>query len=99
VFSPLVPALTRHRMMIAGLLYQAPYGTPSQLPTVLDREKASLAFVDTPSATSLAPLCAAGASWVWVANARTEVRDWSPWAEVAYANDSVTILRVATDRC
>ncbi len=99
VFSPLVPALTRHRMMIAGLLYQAPYGTPSQLPTVLDREKASLAFVDTPSASSILPLCAAGVSWVWVENARTEVRNWSPWAEVAYANDDVTILRLASDRC
>ena len=99
VFSPLVPALTRHRMMIAGLLYQAPYGTPSQLPTVLDREKASLAFIDTPSASSLAPLCAAGAGWIWVENARTSVRQWSPWAEVAYSNDAVTILRVASDHC
>jgi hypothetical protein len=99
VFSPLVPALTRHRMMISGLLYQAPYGTPSQLPTVLERERASLAFVGTPSAASLAPLCTAGATWVWVANTRTDIRDWSPWAEVAYKNDTVTILRVATDRC
>jgi len=99
VFSPLVPALTQHRMMIAGLLYQAPYGTPSQLPTVLEREQASLAFVDTPSANSLAPLCAAGAGWVWVANSRTEVRDWAPWAEVAYANDTVTILRIAPENC
>jgi hypothetical protein len=99
VFSPLVPALTRHRMMIAGLLYQAPYGTPSQLPTVLEREKASLAFIDTPSASTLAPLCSAGAGWVWVSNSRTEVRDWAPWAEVAYANDAVTILRITSESC
>jgi hypothetical protein len=99
VFSPLVPALIRHRMMIAGLLYQAPYGTPSQLPTVLDREKASLAFIETPSASTLAPLCAAGASWVWVENSRTQLRDWAPWAEVAYANDAVTLLRITSESC
>ncbi|MBI1352136.1 MAG: hypothetical protein GC156_13600 [Actinomycetales bacterium] len=93
-FSPLVPALTGMRTLASGVLYQAPYGRPADLPTLLERERSSWDFVDGPSRETTAPLCSAGVRWVWVDPTRTSVRDWEPFASVAFANRSVSVLRL-----
>lgn len=95
-FSPFVPALTGLRTYVSGILYQAPYGRPGGIPTLLEREAQSWAFVDTPNAATLAPLCRAGVDWVWVDPTRTSVVNWAPFAEASFRNDSVVLLRLAT---
>ena len=98
-FSPFVPALTGLRTFVSGILYQAPYGRPSGVSVLLQREQQSWAFVAEPSEANLAPLCAAGVDWLWVDPTRTEVRDWAPFASVAYENEAVIVLAVDPAAC
>jgi hypothetical protein len=98
-FSALVPALSDRQMLIAGLQHQAPYGRPDQMQLLLDREANSWAFIDSPTAQTLAPLCADGVDWVWVDNARTSARTWEPFATVTFATPDTTILRINPSAC
>ena len=98
-FSPLVPALTGMRTLVSGILYQAPYGRPAGIPVLAEREEISHAFLDDPSRSTLAPLCAAGVRWAWVDAVKNERRDWSPFARVAYENDEVILLEIDEPAC
>ena len=98
-FSPFVPALTGQQMFIAGAQYQAPYGRPQTLQTVLDREAESWAFINEPSAASIRPLCDAAVRWVWVDPIRTATRSWAPFATVAFNNEAVTVLEINQAEC
>lgn len=98
-FSPFVPALTGLRTYASGIAYQAPYGRPGSIEPLLEREAQSWAFIDEPSAATVAPLCGAGVSWLWVDAARTDVADWEPFAEITFRNDSVTLLGLREGRC
>ena len=98
-FSPFVPALTGLRTFVSAILYQAPYGRPAGVPVLLERERQSWEFVDAPSAASIAPLCEAGVDWVWVDPARTETRDWGPFAVTVYVNEAAIILAIDETAC
>lgn len=98
-FSPLVPALTGMQTLASGILYQAPYGRPDAVAPLLQREAQSWAFIDEPSAVTAAPLCEAGVTWLWVDPTRTPVRDWMPFAESVYTNDSVEVLSLGGGQC
>jgi hypothetical protein len=98
-FSPLVTALSGVQTYASGVLYQAPYGRPSGITPLLDREAESWAFIDGPSAANVLPLCAAGVSWVWVDPTRTEIKDWEPWATVVSVESDVVILRLNSAAC
>jgi len=98
-YSPFVPALTGLRTLASGILYQAPYGRPSGLETLLRREQESWAFIDSPTEATIDPLCSAGVSWVWVDPTRTTTDSWLPFADIAYRNASVTALRILPGSC
>ena len=98
-FSPLVPALTGMQTLASGILYQAPYGRPDAVAPLLEREAQSWAFINEPSDLTAAPLCDAGVTWLWVDPARTEVRDWKPYATVELTNDAVIVLRLDPEAC
>ncbi len=54
-FSPLVPALSGLRTWVSGTQYQAPYGRPGQLPTLVDREQQAWEFIDSPTESRRRP--------------------------------------------
>ena len=61
---------------------------------VLVRAGDVLAFVDAPSAQSLAPLLSANVSWVFIDRQLTQQSNWEPWARVEFENDEAIVLRV-----
>ena len=61
---------------------------------VLRRAGNALAFVNAPSAQSLAPLLSANVSWVFIDRQLTQQSDWEPWARVEFENDEAIVLRV-----
>jgi hypothetical protein len=97
--SPFVPALTGLQTWVSGIAYQAPYGRPSGIPVLLEREKQSWDFIDTPSDATRASLCRSGATWVWIDPTRTAARDWNAWGTVALANEHVTLLKLNPSTC
>lgn len=98
-FSALVPALTSQPTYVSAIQYQAPYGRPSQLPTLLERERLTFEFTGSPAATDIAPLCAANVGWLWVDPTRSPARDWEPWATIVLNEPDVIILRVNRSAC
>ena len=98
-YSPLVPALVGRRMYVADIMHQAPYGRPGQQLTLLDRERDSWGFIDSPSAATVSPLCAAGVAWLWVDPERTGIRDWEPYATLVVEKPDVFILKVNPSAC
>ena len=98
-YSAVVPALTGLRTLVSGIHYQAPYGRPSAIPELLQREAESWAFIDFPSAESVAAFCRAGVSWIWVDPTRAKIQDWAPWAEVAFRSQTAVVLKLTTQAC
>ena len=95
----LVPSLTRLTTYISDIHIQAPYGLVSGIAEIHTREEQSWDFIDYPSPETLAPLCSADVTWVWVDPTRTATRDWQPYADIAWQAEDAVILRVARDRC
>lgn len=48
-FSALVPALTGQPTYVSAIQYQAPYGRPSQLQPLLERERLTFEFTGSPT--------------------------------------------------
>jgi hypothetical protein len=95
----LVPALTGMRTFASAVIYQAMYGPTSLTDSLLTREREEWAFIDRPSSDTLAPLCEAGVSWIWVDPIRTQTRNWEPFATVVYTNADATILKLNPSTC
>lgn len=98
-FSALVPALTGQPTYVSAIQYQAPYGRPSQVQPLLDREALTWDFLGIPSADRLAPLCAANVGWLWVDPTRTPATTWEPFATVVREEQDVILLRVNRSAC
>lgn len=98
-FGALVPSLTRLSTYISDIHMQAPYGVVTDIPEITDREMASWAFIDGPTPTSAAPLCAAGVDWVWVDPQRTPMRNWEPYASIVWSARDVVLLNWNTPAC
>ena len=96
-FSPLVPALSGRQTLVSGMHYQAPYGWPDAIETLLGREEQSWNFIDAPSQTSWEPLCLAGVTHLWVDPRRTSSRNWEPWARLVSESPEVVLLEVSAD--
>ena len=93
-----VPGVTGLRTYVSALLYQAPYGRPSITATLLEREDHVWDFIEKPSASTAAPLCDGGVTWLWVHLPSTTNRDWSPFAETVRTSPDTMILNM-TDYC
>jgi hypothetical protein len=98
-FSPLVAALSGRRTYISGIKYQAPYGRPASLSVLLQRERESLDFIKSPSASNLAPLCSAGVDWLWVDPRRLTSVVLADFASTEFATESAVILRMLPGTC
>ncbi len=90
-FSSIVPALSGLQTVVSGTWYQTPYGSSGGEGSLLEREAASVAFINQPSAATAAPLCEVGVRWVWIDPDRTENRDWSGFVTIRYEDDSVIV--------
>lgn len=97
--SAVVPALTRLTTYISDIHMQAPYGRASDIQAIQQREADSWAFIDEPSSQTVAPLCRAGVRWIWVDPSRTDRRDWTPDATIAFATKDASILRLGSSAC
>lgn len=97
--SPLVPALTGLPTYVSGIHYQAPYGSKAGLETLLERERETYSFLSDPSAESIALLCRAGVRWLWVDPEKSTIRNWEPWAKLAFSNSRVALLRITDAAC
>jgi len=97
--SAIVPAVTGLQTIVSGTWYQAPYGARGGEVILLDREKLSYSFIDSPSAATLAPLCELGATWVWIDSDRTEQTDWSQYLMIDFEADGVIVGRIIKESC
>ena len=97
-YSPLVPALTGRQTYVSGILYQAPYGWPDQIGTLLMREEESWTFIDDPSLETWEPLCLAGVAYLWIDPNRTEGTSWHEFGDVTFQAPDVVILRIFSER-
>ena len=98
-FSSLVPALSGRSTYISEIHYQALFGRADRIEDLLAREAATWAFVDRPSSSTAAPLCAAGVDAIWVDPGRTPIRDWQPWATAAVVEEDVIVLQMNPSAC
>jgi hypothetical protein len=98
-YSTIVPALTGLQTVVSGTWYQAPYGPTGGEELLLEREAASYAFIDTPSAATAAPLCDMGVRWVWIDPGRTPNVNWEGFVELVYESDEVTIGKLKPELC
>ena len=98
-FSPLVPALTGRQTWVSGIGYQAPYGRPAGIPVLLERERQSHEFIDTPTGDGARALCSSGIRWLWVDPSRTETRSWTPFADIVMQAGDVIVLRMTAGTC
>ncbi len=97
--GPQVSALTHLPTYVSGILYQGPYGPPSLTPQLLVNERDSWAFLDTPSQSTVSPLCDAGVTWLWIDPQRTESRNWEPYASLIREGESVILARLRDSAC
>jgi hypothetical protein len=74
----------------------ADYAAEQLHPELVDeRVERSRRFVDEPTPADAEVLWNAGVRWVVVDLPSTERRDWTPFAEEAFANDTTVILRLS----
>ena len=88
----LTAALGQRRLYVAGADYAAEQLHPE---LVDERVERSRRFVDEPTPADAEVLWDAGVRWVVVDLPSTERRDWTPFAEEAFANDTTVILRLS----
>lgn len=98
-FSPLVAGLSGRSTFVSGIKYQAPYGRRASLPLLLQREKESLDFIASPTEDTVAPLCHAGVTWLWVDPSRGGVGDLKPFTHEEFTGVHAVILRIFPDVC
>lgn len=88
----LTSALGGRRMFVEG--YDYGVGLDGLPDWATRRIAQSVAFADHPDRVAAAALWNAGVRWVWVDPTLTTTRSWAPYAQVAFRNDLVTILRL-----
>lgn len=90
-FSPIIPALTARQSLVSGLQFQVPYGLAIDASPLLARDALVSTFMKQPSAATIAPLCAAGVSAVWLS--ADEARRATSMIEPVFDNGTVVIAR------
>ena len=66
---------------------------------ILTQEQQSWAFIDDPSPSTAQPLCEAGVQVLWVDVARTEIRNWAPFADIQFQTDDSVIATLRPEVC
>jgi hypothetical protein len=89
----LMPALVGHLTYLSGSRYQWVYGTGSSVEDLPARITASRQFVSANNRSTYADLCRAGVTWGWVNTTLDHAANWQPVADVAFANETVSVLR------
>lgn len=97
--SAIVPAVTGLQTVISGTWYQTPYGSKGEEGVLLERERLSYSFIDSPGAKTLTPLCELGVMWVWIDMDRTTQTDWSGYLTVGFRSDRVIVGRINQVAC
>jgi len=90
--SFIVSALTSRRMLVEGYSYTA--GIDVMPAWISDRVIASTDFSENPSINSFNFLESYGVDWVVIDKAFPHALDWTPYADVAYSNESVIVLNL-----
>jgi hypothetical protein len=88
----LTAAISHRRMYIEGSDYAVSVGALPQW--AKDRVTLSRGFVDRPTRAEADALWTAGVRWVVVDLASTKARNWSPYAQISFANRRSMILRL-----
>jgi hypothetical protein len=88
----LTAALGHRRMYVEGADYAAGMPHPAWVEA---RVEVSRRFVDAPTRADARVLWDAGVRWVVVDLASTATRDWAPFAERVFADDTTEILRLS----
>jgi len=98
-FSPLVPALAGAPTFISGIHYQAPYGRSGINQRILDRERASIDFINDPTADAARELCQQGVTWLWIDPRRTTTADWQAFGQTVLESESVVLVQRNAGAC
>lgn len=98
-FSPFVPAVTGLPTYVSGIRYQAPYGRPGLTSVLLDHDARTFAFLESPSTSTVAPLCEAGVRWLWVDPRTFPGQTWLPWAAPVVTEPDAVVLRLDAASC
>jgi len=98
-FGPFVAGVTQLPTFVSARWYQTPYGLPWMVEELLLREQQSWRFIDDPTEMSLVPLCEAGVRWLWIDLARTEARDWAPYAVTVLENEDTAVAEIDRAAC
>jgi hypothetical protein len=96
--SALVPALTGLRTYISGAEYQLARGRPSDVLGIPVRVAISERLSLGPNTGDLNTLCSTGVTWLWVTGPLVP-REWQPFASLEFANERVSLLRLAAGAC
>lgn len=91
-------ALGARRAYLAGERYQVGLGAKVSAAEVPIRGRISRALDLGPTPETLSGLCAAGVTHLWLEGRGAAVA-WATYTEQAYANDSVSVLRLRPDVC
>ena len=97
--SPFVPAVTHMPTYVSGIRYQSPYGYPWMSPIMLDHEDLTWNFIDSPSSSTVKPLCAANVEWLWIDLSRIPERDWEPFYSTRLAEQDTVIAQLNPSAC
>lgn len=101
--SALVPALVGRPTYLAGAQYQAPYGPRGALAEVIERDRVLQAFLAQPSPATVAPLCEAGVTWLWIDRSvppgLPPGGSWEPFASTAGEFGPILLARLQPDTC
>lgn len=98
-FSPLVPALTGVPTFVSGIRYQAPYGRLGINGEILERENASLDFINNPTRQAAREMCEHDVEWLWIDPRRTSADDWEAFGQTVLAYDTVVLVQRNTSAC
>ena len=96
--SAVVPALTGLRTFISGAEYQVLYGRPSDVIGIPVRVAIAERLSVGPNTGDLNTLCTTGVTWLWVTGPLVP-REWQPFASLEFANERVSLLRLAPGAC
>jgi len=92
--SSMIPAVSANVTFLSALTYQEMYGSKGQASIVDERRAYSLSLATGLTPETLAVLCAARVSWLWMGTAAAPLE-----LPVAFANSEVTIYALDSTAC
>ena len=90
----MIPAVSANVTFLSALIYQEMYGSKGQASIVDERQGYSLSLATGLTPETLAVLCDARVSWLWMGTAAAPLE-----LPVAFANAEVTIYALDSTAC